>query len=217
MGYEEEVWMDYNEDGIEPVSKSPTVIKIANIIESPTYEKSIILLLIFDVIFVMGEILIEFIHLGEKKCPDLLEPTFLSPEDNLPKKKPKGTLYNIEKFCYVASVTILVIFVIENLVKMAVFGPKYYSKLKNALDFALILTSLAISLFLHGISESLVALLVILRFWRVIHVIKSGKKLLGKKEMKNLEAKELEWESQLEIYRSQIHHLTLRLSRYEKV
>ncbi|KAJ2999796.1 hypothetical protein HDV02_001819 [Globomyces sp. JEL0801] len=217
MGTEKEVWMDYNDDGIEPISTNPTVIKIANIIEHPTYEKSIIALLIMDIFFVMGEIFIEFVHLGEKKCPDLMEPTYLSPEDDVPKKKPKGSMYNIEKICYMGSVAILVLFVIENLVKMGVFGPKYYTKFKNIFDFALILASLFISVFLHGIPASLVGLLVLLRFWRVVHVIKSGKKLLGKKQMKELEEKEFVYEQKLNEYRLQVDSLNQRLAKYEKI
>ena len=74
---------------------------------------------------------------------------------------------------YWASVSILIIFCIENLVKLALFGFNYFLlHLLHLLDFMIVAVSLGLTL---GITEEttrlFVEFLILLRFWRVIRII----------------------------------------------
>ena len=72
------------------------------------------------------------------------------------------------------SIAILSLFTIEQLVKLAVFGPRYFAHLWHALDATIIVASLVLEAILRGqAGEAAVSLLIVFRLWRLVRVLHS--------------------------------------------
>ncbi|KAK9766732.1 Protein arginine N-methyltransferase 3 [Basidiobolus ranarum] len=73
------------------------------------------------------------------------------------------------------SLAILTIFILENVLKLVVFGPLYYIKGKHgwlhALDAIIVATSFILELTLKGRQREIASLLILFRFWRILRVI----------------------------------------------
>ncbi|KAH7619219.1 hypothetical protein Ndes2526B_g06173 [Nannochloris sp. 'desiccata'] len=69
------------------------------------------------------------------------------------------------------SVGILSLFTLEQLIKLAVFGPSYFYRVWHALDALIIVTSLVLEILLRGPSREVVSLLIIFRLWRLVRIM----------------------------------------------
>ncbi|ORX99742.1 hypothetical protein K493DRAFT_313118 [Basidiobolus meristosporus CBS 931.73] len=73
------------------------------------------------------------------------------------------------------SLVILAIFIVENLLKLMVFGPFYYITGRHGwlhlLDAIIVVASFILELTLKGRQREVASLLILFRFWRVLRVI----------------------------------------------
>eukprot|EP00887_Chlorella_sp_A99_P000962 scaffold5.g962.t1 len=69
------------------------------------------------------------------------------------------------------SQAILVVFCCELLLKLVVFGPRYFRLLWHALDAAVVVASLTLELVLRGVGAEVASLLIFFRLWRIVRIM----------------------------------------------
>jgi len=76
-----------------------------------------------------------------------------------------------EKFFSFTSIAILSLFTLEQMVRLIVFGFRYFAHLWHALDAFIIVASLVLEAVLRGAAQETVSLLVIFRLWRLVRIL----------------------------------------------
>ncbi|KAI7827103.1 hypothetical protein BC939DRAFT_501436 [Gamsiella multidivaricata] len=113
------------------------------------------------------------------------------------------------------SLAIVSMFMLEILLKLFAFGPRYFWRgtrhgVLHLIDAMIIITSFMLEIFLHGAAEELTALLILFRLWRVVKL--TGTVALEVSEHDEaraaaLEAKIQHLERELEEYRLKVSRL----------
>lgn len=149
--------------------QAPCCRSLGDILESKKAHITIIALVILDLVCILIEITISLIQ--QVDCKDGTS-TKSAPFEG--SEKHESPTHIAEEVMHWISVTILIIFAIENLLKLMAFGLKYFTKhLMHLFDCFIVIASLALTISLHGVAGELVGLLVLLRFWRIIRLMDS--------------------------------------------
>ncbi|KAF9429908.1 hypothetical protein BGZ94_009023 [Podila epigama] len=124
--------------------------RIGHAIESRAAHMSILLLTLCDIILVMLQIGASLLHLDETK----------------------EEVWYIELFSHL-SLAIVSLFMVEILLKLFAFGPRYFWRgtphwVLHLVDAVIIFTSFMLEIFLHGAEQELSSLIIIFRLWRVV-------------------------------------------------
>ncbi|KAF8946013.1 hypothetical protein BGZ47_001507 [Haplosporangium gracile] len=127
-----------------------TRYRIGKAIESNGAHITILLLTLCDIVLVVLQIGASLLHLDETEHEHWLLALF-------------GHL----------SLAIVSIFMLENLLKLFAFGPRYFWKgtphwILHLIDALIILTSFLLEIFLKGAEQELSSLLIVFRLWRVL-------------------------------------------------
>ncbi|KNC47853.1 uncharacterized protein AMSG_04083 [Thecamonas trahens ATCC 50062] len=144
-------------------SRSKWRRKAHHIIESKYFRIFVIVLIVLDVIAVSLELAIASDAFGEvhseAPCP-------VNPGDPRGEPTVNHDLEHGEEFLHWFSITMLCIFVIENLVLLWAIG-KHFFKFMHVFDFGVVLISLVLELWLGG-ENAYAGLLVLLRLVRIV-------------------------------------------------
>ncbi|KAI1318579.1 hypothetical protein EDD11_006270 [Mortierella claussenii] len=124
--------------------------RIGHMIETRTAHIIILILTLLDIILVIIQIGASLLHLDETK----------------------EEVWFIKLFEHL-SLAIVSVFMLETLLKVFAFGPRYFWRgtkhgLLHLLDALIILTSFLLEIFLRGAAEELTSLLILFRLWRII-------------------------------------------------
>lgn len=126
------------------------VLRIAAALESMTMHCTIIFLVLLDLVVIMLDLVLADIYKCEEDPPEAYERT--------------------ENALLFISLTILGIFVVEQLVKLVIFGIKYFFVFWHLFDAIIVITAFALELVLTGSAEAATPLLIVLRMWRIVRV-----------------------------------------------
>nr|CAD7412233.1 unnamed protein product [Timema poppensis] len=119
------------------------------VIENSKFHIAILTLVIIDLILVLIELVIDASALEHSSQLEMLE--------------------NALKY---SSITILSIFVVENLFTIYVMGWDFFKHFLEVFDFTIVVTSLVLDIvFMHSHAQAGFGLLIILRLWRIVRVI----------------------------------------------
>merc|ERR1712151_992081 len=75
------------------------------------------------------------------------------------------------KWSHMICVTVLVIFFIEQMLHLAAFGKRFFSKFWYVMDLIVVTASLICETVLENISKGIVPLLIVLRLWKLVAII----------------------------------------------
>ncbi|KAG0034915.1 hypothetical protein BGZ82_005553 [Podila clonocystis] len=119
-------------------------------IESRAAHIIILFLTLADIVLVMLQIGASLLHLDESK----------------------EEVWYLELFSHI-SLAIVSMFMLEILIKLFAFGPRYFWRgtphwVLHLFDAVVIMTSFVLEIVLHGVSQELSSLLIVFRLWRVI-------------------------------------------------
>jgi voltage-gated hydrogen channel 1 len=128
----------------------PCVPRVAAALESMTMHYIIIALVLIDLVVTMLDLVLADIYKCEEDPPEAYERT--------------------ENALIIISLTILGLFILEQLVKLVIFGIKYFFVFWHLFDAFIIITAFVLEITLTGSAEIVAPLLVILRMWRIVRV-----------------------------------------------
>jgi len=124
---------------------------LASKIESKPVHIIVVTLVLLDLLIILTDLSLQSFYPMEEEAPD--------------------AVHTAEKALAWTSVTILSIFTLEQFVKLAVFGPRYFLKVWHAIDAFVIITSLILEILLRGPSREVASLLIIFRLWRLVRIM----------------------------------------------
>jgi hypothetical protein len=133
-----------------PKKSRRCVPRVAAALESMTMHYIIIALVLIDLILTMLDLVLADIYKCEEDPPEAYKRT--------------------ENALIIISLTILGVFMLEQLVKLVIFGIKYFFVFWHLFDAFIIITAFVLELTLTGSAEVVAPLLVILRMWRIVRV-----------------------------------------------
>ena len=116
------------------------------------------------------------------------------------------------------SITILCIFVAEQLLRLLVFGPRYFLSWWHALDAAIVIVSLVLELVLKGVERETLSLLVVFRLWRLVRIMHAVSVELEMQHDEALQRHHAEMEAlaaQLDAARAEVRQLQGRVAALE--
>jgi hypothetical protein len=141
-------------------------LKAHHILENRWTHMLILVLVLADLAFVLGEIFIELFSF--QACR---EHTFEKGGEHW--EEGDRTIRATDAL-RIASLCVLSLFCVEITAKLLVLGVEYYTHhYIHLFDALVIVTSFVVTLVLHGPAEEVVALFVMLRLWRIVRVIDS--------------------------------------------
>jgi len=172
-------------------------IAIHKFFDQKWVQRTLITLLIFDIIFIFVELFLQteypMCYVIERDCEaccpeaDQSSGRWLSGGGSYEPVCPTGydstgeagcddskweIVHETELALHWCTVTILVIFLIENLAEMFVLGPcKFFQQFFLAVDFVVVLASLILQLVIHEMEfGQLATILIIFRLWRFVRI-----------------------------------------------
>lgn len=197
---------------------------LAEGLESKPAHLAVIVLVVLDLLIVITELILSgfyptedsWTHAGARlPCAGCTPP---STPTGSPAPLLLPAAHTAETALSWTSISILCVFVAEQFVRLAVFGPRYFCSWWHALDAAIVVTSLVLELVLKGIERETLSLLVVFRLWRLVRIMHAVSEGLELRHEEALEAHHAEMEAlaaQLAAARAEVRQLQGRVAALE--